>query len=293
MTKKADDFERKKVYVLPPYMLRKLKMNPLTKDLYITDIGCFSHARHHFRERTNGCDSHIFIYCASGKGWIRTKDNQTIVLKERSFAYIPRDMPHAYGADDEDPWTIYWFHLKGDQMDDFMDLFEPFKMYISLAASDEIKLLELFHQCCALLLNKSYSMIHLVQVSQTIRYLLSFVVSVAARKEDSTYQSHVDKAIRYMGEQLESTVSLDELSQHVQVSKQHLNLIFKQSTGYSPVDYYLRMKIQRASQLLDLTNASIKEISIQLGFRDPYYFSRLFKKIMGCSPLAYRNNLKG
>lgn len=293
MNKKADGFEGEKLYVLPPYMLDKSNMNPLTKDLYITDIGCFSHARHHFRERMHGCDSHIFIYCTSGKGWIRTKDNLTIDMTERSFAYIPRDMPHAYGADDGDPWTIYWFHLKGDQADDFIALFEPFKTYISMASSDEVKLLELFHQCYDLLLNKSYSIIHLVQVSQTVRYLLSFVVSVAFRKEDSTYQSHVDKATRYMSEQLESTLSLEELSRHVQVSKQHLNLIFKQSTGYSPVDYYLRMKIQRASQLLDLTNASIKEISIQLGFRDPYYFSRLFKKIMGCSPLEYRNNLKG
>ncbi|URJ60950.1 AraC family transcriptional regulator [Paenibacillus polymyxa] len=293
MNKKADGFEGEKLYVLPPYILDKLNINPLTKNLYITDIGCFSHARHHFRERMHGCDSHIFIYCTSGKGWIRTKDNLTIDMTERGFAYIPRDMPHAYGADDRDPWTIYWFHLKGDQMDDFMALFEPFKTYISMAASDEVKLLELFHQCYDLLLNKSYSIIHLVQVSQTVRYLLSFVISVAFRKEDSTYQSHVDKATRYMSEQLESTVSLEELSRHVQVSKQHLNLIFKQSTGYSPVDYYLRMKIQRASQLLDLTNASIKEISIQLGFRDPYYFSRLFKKIMGCSPLEYRNNLKG
>ncbi|MEK5507747.1 helix-turn-helix domain-containing protein [Paenibacillus sp. FSL P4-0113] len=293
MNKKADGFEGEKLYVVPPYMLDKLNMNPLIKNLYITDIGCFSHARHHFRERMHGCDSHIFIYCTSGKGWIRTKDGLTIDMTERGFAYIPRDMPHAYGADDRDPWTIYWFHLKGDQMDDFIALFEPFKTYISISASDGVKLLELFHQCYDLLLNKSYSIIHLVQVSQTVRYLLSFVVSVAFRKEDSTYQSHVDKATRYMSEQLESTVSLEQLSRHVQVSKQHLNLIFKQSTGYSPVDYYLRMKIQRASQLLDLTNASIKEVSIQLGFRDPYYFSRLFKKIMGCSPLEYRNNLKG
>ncbi|KAF6573831.1 helix-turn-helix domain-containing protein [Paenibacillus polymyxa] len=293
MNKKADGFEGEKLYVVPPYILDKLNMNPLTKNLYITDIGCFSHARHHFRERMHGCDSHIFIYCTSGKGWIRTKDGLTIDMTERGFAYIPRDMPHAYGADDRDPWTIYWFHLKGDQMDDFIALFEPFKTYISISASDGVKLLELFHQCYDLLLNKSYSIIHLVQVSQTVRYLLSFVVSVAFRKEDSTYQSHVDKATRYMSEQLESTVSLEQLSRHVQVSKQHLNLIFKQSTGYSPVDYYLRMKIQRASQLLDLTNASIKEVSIQLGFRDPYYFSRLFKKIMGCSPLEYRNNLKG
>ncbi|MBO3282967.1 helix-turn-helix domain-containing protein [Paenibacillus sp. FSL M8-0228] len=293
MNKKADGFEGEKLYVVPPYILDKLNMNPLTKNLYITDIGCFSHARHHFRERMHGCDSHIFIYCTSGKGWIRTKDGLTIDMTERGFAYIPRDMPHAYGADHRDPWTIYWFHLKGDQMDDFIALFEPFKTYISISASDGVKLLELFHQCYDLLLNKSYSIIHLVQVSQTVRYLLSFVVSVAFRKEDSTYQSHVDKATRYMSEQLESTVSLEQLSRHVQVSKQHLNLIFKQSTGYSPVDYYLRMKIQRASQLLDLTNASIKEVSIQLGFRDPYYFSRLFKKIMGCSPLEYRNNLKG
>ncbi|MGG4213551.1 helix-turn-helix domain-containing protein [Paenibacillus sp. FSL L8-0638] len=293
MNKKADGFEGEKLYIVPPYILDKLNMNPLTKNLYITDIGCFSHARHHFRERMHGCDSHIFIYCTSGKGWIRTKDGLTIDMTERGFAYIPRNMPHAYGADDRDPWTIYWFHLKGDQMDDFIALFEPFKTYISISASDGVKLLELFHQCYDLLLNKSYSIIHLVQVSQTVRYLLSFVVSVAFRKEDSTYQSHVDKATRYMSEQLESTVSLEQLSRHVQVSKQHLNLIFKQSTGYSPVDYYLRMKIQRASQLLDLTNASIKEVSIQLGFRDPYYFSRLFKKIMGCSPLEYRNNLKG
>ncbi|MGW9572304.1 AraC family transcriptional regulator, partial [Paenibacillus terrae] len=87
MNKKADGFEGEKLYVLPPYMLNKLQSNPLTRNLYITDIGCFSHARHHFRERTHGCDSHIFIYCARGKGWVRTEDNITISMTERSFAY--------------------------------------------------------------------------------------------------------------------------------------------------------------------------------------------------------------
>jgi YesN/AraC family two-component response regulator len=54
------------------------------------------------------------------------------------------------------------------------------------------------------------------------------------------------------------------------------------------------MKIQRAGQLLDLTDYTVKEISSSLGIEDSYYyFSRLFKKINGCSPTEYRKRKKG
>lgn len=116
MNKKADGFEGEKLYVLPPYMLDKLNMNPLTKNLYITDIGYFSHARHHFRERMHGCDSHIFIYCASGKGWIRTKDGLTIDMTERSFAYIPGTCRMLMGLTMEILGRFTGFILKGTKL---------------------------------------------------------------------------------------------------------------------------------------------------------------------------------
>jgi AraC-like DNA-binding protein len=72
-----------------------------------------------------------------------------------------------------------------------------------------------------------------------------------------------------------------------------LTYLFKQETGFPPIDYFLRMKIQRAGQLLDLTENSVKEISSSLGIDDPYYFSRLFKKINNCSPTEYRKRKKG
>ncbi|ASR47557.1 AraC family transcriptional regulator [Paenibacillus kribbensis] len=293
MDKKDAGFEREKLYVLPAYIVDELKSHALTRDGHITDIGYFPQARHHFRERPQGCNSHIFIYCASGRGWIQMRDQGVISMTEQSFAYIPMDVPHAYGADENDPWTIYWFHLRGEQIGEFIALLEPFKPCISLLPGDEAKLLELFHQCYDLLVDKPYSVIHQVQVSQSIRYLLSFVASVAVRKQDSKTQRYIDKATRYMSEHLESTITVEELSRHIQISKQHLNFIFKQSTSYSPIDYFLRMKMQRAGQLLDLTSDSIKEIAAALGFQDPYYFSRLFKKIIGCSPTSYRNQLKG
>ncbi|MGO4371793.1 helix-turn-helix domain-containing protein [Paenibacillus sp. MCAF20] len=285
MDQMTTSFDWEKLYVLPHYVLDEVKSHPLTREAYITDIGCFHQAHNHFRERPTGCDTYIFIYCAGGAGWVQTKDNERIRITERQFIFIPAGIPHAYGADDENPWTIYWFHLSGTQIADFLLLLdaEASPSLVILPARDETKFLELYHQCYDLLSSKSYSLVHLVEVSQTIRYLLSFVISIAARREDSKSQGHIEKAIRYLSEHLESSVTLDDIGRHVQVSKQHLNFMFKQSTGYSPVDYYLRMKIQRAGQMLDLSNASIKEISTMLGFKDPYYFSRLFKKMNGCS----------
>jgi AraC-like DNA-binding protein len=52
--------------------------------------------------------------------------------------------------------------------------------------------------------------------------------------------------------------------------------LFKQETGMPPIEYFLRLKMQKAGQLLSLTGLSVKEIAANVGISDPYYFSRLF-----------------
>jgi len=59
------------------------------------------------------------------------------------------------------------------------------------------------------------------------------------------------------------------------------------------MDYFVRLKIQRASLLLDTTSFRVKEIGAKVGFADPYYFSRSFRQVMGMSPRAYRVDPKG
>jgi hypothetical protein len=51
--------------------------------------------------------------------------------------------------------------------------------------------------------------------------------------------------------------------------------------------------MQAACHLLDTTALSVKEVAAELGYEDPYYFSRIFQKTLGCSPLAYRRSVKG
>ena len=62
----------------------------------------------------------------------------------------------------------------------------------------------------------------------------------------------------------------------------------KKKTGLSPMDYYIKMKIQYACQLLSQSDLKIKEVAEKIGYEDPYYFSRLFKQVMNKSPKDYR-----
>jgi AraC-like DNA-binding protein len=99
----------------------------------------------------------------------------------------------------------------------------------------------------------------------------------------------VDSAIQYMQEHINENFTLNELSNLYRYSPSRFSSLFKQKTGYAPIDYFIQMKMQKATQHLDFTDQSIKQISFDMGFDDPYYFSRRFSKVIGMSPTKYRS----
>ena len=99
----------------------------------------------------------------------------------------------------------------------------------------------------------------------------------------------VDEAIQYMQENLHANLSLQDLCNFSHYSPSRFSNLFRQKTGYAPIDYFIQLKMQKASQLLDFTDRSIKEVAAHFGFDDPYYFSRRFRKVVGVSPKNYRS----
>ena len=73
------------------------------------------------------------------------------------------------------------------------------------------------------------------------------------------------------------------------VSENYLIRLFTSNTGISPGDYFMNIKINNAISLLESTKKSISEIADALGFSDPLYFSRVFRRRVGVSPRAFRN----
>lgn len=98
------------------------------------------------------------------------------------------------------------------------------------------------------------------------------------------------KAIGYIARHYSEQITLDELSRYCTVSKQQMIRYFKASLNTTPLQYITEYRISRAKELLcNHSHLTIKEISAELGFENQHYFSRVFKKITGFSPLAYKN----
>ena len=87
----------------------------------------------------------------------------------------------------------------------------------------------------------------------------------------------------------ELSLLLSECADFCKMSKVHFSRFFKQITGMPPVQFVLKIRIDRAKELLDFTDKPIAEIAEASGFPDQNYFARTFKKITGMSPTQYRN----
>jgi AraC-like DNA-binding protein len=102
----------------------------------------------------------------------------------------------------------------------------------------------------------------------------------------------IEKTIRYMAQHLNQPLQASELAALANISLSHYFAIFKRTTGCAPIDFFIRLRMKRASQLLETTSMNVKEIAGQLGYEDPFYFSRLFKSVSGVAPSDYRKARK-
>lgn len=87
-------------------------------------------------------------------------------------------------------------------------------------------------------------------------------------------------------------ISLDSLSSSMYVSPTYMSKLFKKETGDSPINYLIKVRMEKAKVLLTDDSLSIKEIATSVGYQDAYHFSKLFKKYAGVSPRVYQKEPK-
>lgn len=115
--------------------------------------------------------------------------------------------------------------------------------------------------------------------------------NVATKKEEQV-SGVVEKAKRYIQENYSKDLSLDEVSRAVNISPYYFSKLFKEETGENFIEFLTSLRMETAKKMLADKDVSIKEICIGVGYGDPNYFSRIFKKSEGITPTEYREGLE-
>jgi len=279
--------------VLPRAAVRQAEQNALLRGLLPTDVGYFPRASGHLRERLEGLDQALFIHCVRGAGWCELEGARHTVSTGEVLV-IPPETPHRYGADARSPWTIHWFHARGSLVPQYLQELNISRERPVIFLGEDPQWLALFEEVLGAV-EHGYTSRQLLQASHALAHLLA--VMIRHRHESWHDQpdapQRIAQTIAYMKQHLDQALQLDALSALARLSRSRYTALFKEQTGYAPIDYFNRLRIHRACQLLDTTGLSVKAIAAQLGYEDPLYFSRAFRLVNGAPPMEYRRLRKG
>lgn len=281
--------ERNHVYHLPGKIITQQRKHPLLRELYLSSTGRFDRAVGHHVVRTDQeATTHLLIVCLGGQGYFRTAGTEWPVGTGDVMVGRQHEA-HTYAADGHEPWSIAWVHFSGTQAGDYLTLMgiEPGRQRLQIGEQSQIIAVfnELFQT-----LRAGYTLHHLVMVAASLRRLLSLLAMLDMYADDQPRTGlNVAAIIDFMNAHLHENLTLDDIAAQASMSRSHFTRRFRARTGYAPIDYFIRLKIQRACELLETTDWPIAEVSQSLGYTDPYYFSRLFKRIIGLAPSHYRN----
>jgi AraC-like DNA-binding protein len=285
---KPEGFAGQRLVVVPRPILSTALQGPLIRSLMPSDAGFYPKAEGHTCAREGGCPETVFIYCSEGNGWCEVAGRMHEISRNQ-LLILPASIPHAYGADKKKPWTIYWFHAVGVHLPLYLDMLGATMEKPVVPLGGDVQLLSLFEDVLEEL-EHGFTTAHLLYAAHALTHLMGLILR---HKDEAGYgatnvRERVARSIEFMKDHLREPLKIATLAGLVSLSRSHYTTLFQRVTGYAPLSYLNHLRMQRAVQLLNTTDQSIKQISDQLGFCDQFYFSRAFVKMHNHSPSEHR-----
>ncbi|MDF2485371.1 MAG: hypothetical protein K0R46_1539 [Herbinix sp.] len=114
------------------------------------------------------------------------------------------------------------------------------------------------------------------------------ITSYVKPQSNIDYSNHIVKATKeYLENHYDQDISLEDVAEQVNISPQYFSKLIKKTTGYNFIDWLSMLRVKKAKELLTNSNLTVKEVCFMVGYKDPNYFSRIFKKRIGITPSEY------
>lgn len=230
------------------------------------------------------------LYVANGKTHFWFDGREEIVSTGHMVLYKPEEI-QKYVYYLEDNPEVFWIHFTGRDVKNIL-------AYHGISLDEHV-----FY--CGVLPDYKALFRKIIQELQLCRYgyedyiasLFNDILLLVDRqqheqkKATGNVQEQIERAAAYFNENYNTKISIDDYAESLHISTNWFIHNFKQYAGMSPAQYILSLRMVNAQSLLERTTYNIKEISEIVGYENPLYFSRVFKKEIGKSPAQYRKEM--
>lgn len=230
------------------------------------------------------------LYVANGKTHFWFDGREEIVSTGHMVLYKPEEIQKYVYYLDDNP-EVFWIHFTGRDVKNIL-------AYHGISLDEHV-----FY--CGVLPDYKALFRKIIQELQLCRYgyedyiasLFNDILLLVDRqqheqkKATGNVQEQIERAAAYFNENYNTKISIDDYAESLHISTNGFIHNFKQYAGMSPAQYILSLRMVNAQSLLERTTYNIKEISEIVGYENPLYFSRVFKKEIGKSPAQYRKEM--
>ena len=230
------------------------------------------------------------LYVANGKTHFWFDGREEIVSTGHMVLYKPEEI-QKYVYYLEDNPEVFWIHFTGRDVKNIL-------AYHGISLDEHV-----FY--CGVLPDYKALFRKIIQELQLCRYgYEDYIVSLfkdilllvdrqqhEQKKTTGNVQEQIERAAAYFNENYNTKISIADYAESLHISTNWFIHNFKQYAGMSPAQYILSLRMVNAQSLLERTTYNIKEISEIVGYENPLYFSRVFKKEIGKSPAQYRKEM--
>ena len=288
---RPEGFPGQRLVIVPREIVTAASGRPVTRDLCVTHIGAFQATAEHFVERSHGTTQHILIACLSGRGQCRL-DGSEWQIEAGDLLFLPPKAAHSYRADDRSPWTIFWIHFRGFRAADHLENLGVTRSRPVFRDADTGVLMSAFEDTYRHV-NHGFGEAALTGLSTGFARLLALarIHRKHRARRSLGSEGRLLETLALMREQPARPWTLEEMAREASMSPAHFNELCRRQTGMPPIAYLIRLRLQRATDLLAQGRHNVAEAAREVGYEDPFYFSRLFRRHLGVPPSSFRMGL--
>jgi AraC-like DNA-binding protein len=240
-------------------------------------------------------DEYQLLYITRGRGRFSSqtigRDRKLPLVEGNMFLLFPGEW-HNYQPDPSTGWDEYWIGFQGDVIDARVrsGFFDPCRPILSVGISDG--LVSLYRRAVNTAVGERAG------YQQVLAGIVDLMLGTAYSR-DRNYQiggteveDRINRAKIIISEEF-SRIKPQQVADRLNMSYSSFRKIFREYTGFAPMQYIQELKIRNARELLTNTGIPIKEIAFRMGFENHEYFFTAFRKNTGVTPLHYRHMTQG